>query len=324
MNPFAFFGHLMFAGLALLTALTSQAISQDRLSRTRHCLSIADINERVDCLETGAAPDPTPAPTPAFPKQQNPTPSFDCRAARTSIERAICGDVTLSAWDSQMGQLFQQSLRLTKDRQSLLEGQRLWLLQREANCSALADTAIWSCLFEMTRSRAAVLARMTNSNAEVTPTNQPPPSPIPTAAPQTFTPGRSSEPVGNANPSSSQAIQKEVRTGTQSGDQSSSLIFVVVLVIIAAIALKILSTHLRRRRLSSKYGEEIANMIMARQVWQGMTEEQLTESWGNPTDVGREVIRAKTRETWKYGQTGKNRFSNRVYLENGIVIGWKS
>jgi hypothetical protein len=116
MNPFAFFGHQMFAGLALLMALTSPAVSQDRLSRTRHCLSIADINERIDCLETGAAPNPDPSP--AFPKQQSLTPSFDCRAARTSIERAICGDVTLSAWDSQMGQLFQQGLRLTKDRQS--------------------------------------------------------------------------------------------------------------------------------------------------------------------------------------------------------------
>jgi uncharacterized protein len=188
MKPLAFFGQLTFAGLALLTALTSQAIAQDQLSRTRHCLSIADVNERVDCLETGAAstPNPTPAPTPAFQKQQSQAPSFDCRAARTSIERAICGDVTLSAWDSQMGQLFQQGLRLTKDRQSLLEGQRLWLLQREASCSALADTAIWSCLFEMTRSRAAALVRMTSSNAEITPTNQPPPPPIPTAAPQTY------------------------------------------------------------------------------------------------------------------------------------------
>jgi hypothetical protein len=65
-------------------------------------------------------------------------------------------------------------------------------------------------------------------------------------------------------------------------------------------------------------------MIIARQVWQGMTDEQLTDSWGNPVDIGREIVRTKIKETWKYGQTGKNRFRNRVYLENGIVIGWKN
>jgi hypothetical protein len=54
-----------------------------------------------------------------------------------------------------------------------------------------------------------------------------------------------------------------------------------------------------------------------------MTQEQLADSWGEPVDVGSEVTRAKTKEIWKYGQTGKNRFRERVYLENGIVVGWK-
>ncbi len=54
-----------------------------------------------------------------------------------------------------------------------------------------------------------------------------------------------------------------------------------------------------------------------------MTQEQLLESWGGPVDKDQEIKEATTKETWKYGQTGRNRFSNRVFLENGVVIGWK-
>jgi len=67
----------------------------------------------------------------------------------------------------------------------------------------------------------------------------------------------------------------------------------------------------------------VAEGILAGKVWQGMSNEQLLESWGNPADIDREVRRTKTKETWKYNQTGKNRFANRVFLENDIVIGWK-
>jgi hypothetical protein len=62
---------------------------------------------------------------------------------------------------------------------------------------------------------------------------------------------------------------------------------------------------------------------LAHSIWQGMTDEQLLESWGGPADKDYEIKKATTKETWKYGQTGRNRFSNRVFLENGVVIGWK-
>jgi hypothetical protein len=55
-----------------------------------------------------------------------------------------------------------------------------------------------------------------------------------------------------------------------------------------------------------------------------MTDEQLIESWGIPDDKDTEIKRAMRKETWKYGQIGKNRFSDRIFLENGIVIGWKN
>ncbi|WP_338312896.1 hypothetical protein [Bradyrhizobium sp. TM239] len=78
-----------------------------------------------------------------------------------------------------------------------------------------------------------------------------------------------------------------------------------------------------RQRLIAKYGDDIAERILAHTIWQGMTEDQLIESWGPPADRDYEVRHAKTKETWKYGQVGRNRFSSRVFIENGHVVGWK-
>jgi hypothetical protein len=80
----------------------------------------------------------------------------------------------------------------------------------------------------------------------------------------------------------------------------------------------------RRRYLIGKYGEEVGLRILSGTVWQGMTSEQLADCRGNPADIGREVYKTTSKEEWKYNQTGKNRSANRIYLENGIVVGWKN
>jgi hypothetical protein len=90
------------------------------------------------------------------------------------------------------------------------------------------------------------------------------------------------------------------------------------------VAVRISNSARRKRLLIAKYGEATAEKILARQVWQGMTDEQLIESWGRPVEIGSEVMRTKTKQIWKYGQTGKNRFRERVTVENGIVSGWKN
>ena len=42
----------------------------------------------------------------------------------------------------------------------------------------------------------------------------------------------------------------------------------------------------RRETLVAKYGsEQVADDIMAHKIWQGMTSEQLVDSWGQPADV---------------------------------------
>jgi hypothetical protein len=101
------------------------------------------------------------------------------------------------------------------------------------------------------------------------------------------------------------------------------LMALIILIGVAWIAFVLAQRTRRRRALIAKYGEQNAARILARQVWQGMSEDQLIASWGSPADISAEIKRTKSNETWKYNRTGKNRFRNRVYLENGFVIGWK-
>lgn len=83
------------------------------------------------------------------------------------------------------------------------------------------------------------------------------------------------------------------------------------------------SRRKRRASLLAKYqDEEIVDWIMGRRIWQGMTHDQLLDSWGRPADMTERVYKTKIAHTLKYNQTGKNRFSDRVTIENGIVVGW--
>jgi hypothetical protein len=54
-----------------------------------------------------------------------------------------------------------------------------------------------------------------------------------------------------------------------------------------------------------------------------MSRDQLRDSLGEPVEIGREIYKKAMREEFKYHQTGRNRFKNRVWLENGVVVGWK-
>jgi uncharacterized protein len=326
---------------ALQAALIARAYAEDQNAIKRRCLSIADVDTRVECLETGIVPDAGGAPTanPSSTRQSRVGPSFDCRMARTSIERAICSDATLSEWDYHMGRLFQRALEYANDRPSFLENQRLWLAQRDSGCGAVADTAVWTCLLETTKARANSLAQAISTAAEANQASQPS---TPVAA---MTSPPASEPTATA-PSPAQIPRDDHLSNTaasQINDSSVPVLFIVIVLslISALVALNIL---LRRRRLAAerkrisaekerfdayvnnlvrRYGPEATSRILAHEIWQGMTEDQLIESRGHPSDMEREIKREKTKETWKYYQTGKNRFRERIYLENGIVIGWK-
>lgn len=79
--------------------------------------------------------------------------------------------------------------------------------------------------------------------------------------------------------------------------------------IVAWVLISRLLKKKRRAALLEKYGDEkIVDMIMRRMFWQGQTEPQLIDSLGQPADIDKKVYKAKTKDTWKYHQTGKNRF----------------
>lgn len=80
----------------------------------------------------------------------------------------------------------------------------------------------------------------------------------------------------------------------------------------------------RRAMLLDLYGDpEVVQGIMDRKVWVGMTAQQLKHSWGEPAGMGSAVKRGKQFLTFKYHQTGVNRFNTRVYLEDDLVTGWE-
>jgi hypothetical protein len=102
-------------------------------------------------------------------------------------------------------------------------------------------------------------------------------------------------------------------------------LLLLAFVVLAAIwAVSAYNAKHRRSMLLEKYGDEkIVAGIINKTIWQGMTTEQFIDSWGPPTAKEQKLYKTKVTETFKYNQTGRNRFSSRVIVENGIVTGWK-
>ncbi len=103
--------------------------------------------------------------------------------------------------------------------------------------------------------------------------------------------------------------------------------FVLFFILLGALYLAVGAYARKRRRqaLMAKYQDAaIVDRIMKRNVWQGMSTEQLLDLWGKPADCDQKVYKTKTKEVWKYGRTGKNRFSQRVFVEDCLVVGWEN
>jgi hypothetical protein len=102
------------------------------------------------------------------------------------------------------------------------------------------------------------------------------------------------------------------------------LLFTIVALLAIGLAMRLWLRYRRRKHLIAKYGDaSLVALIMKQQISQGMTTEQLIDSWGRPNDIEHTIYKTKTKHTYKYGRTGKNRFSNRVFVENGLVVGWQ-
>ncbi len=324
----------LFIGILLASCVFAVPATAQESGRLARCLAIQDVDERIDCLGGRAkVPDP-PVQYSNRSRLAQAGPSYDCRMAATSIERAICGDPTLSDWDLRMGQQYQQSLRLRRgpDSQALIASQRSWIQQRNAACGGVAGTAVWSCVLDMTKQRIAALSEAPPASVDPTPVASP--SPLPQPKVQNVSP-LVAPPVAQRGPDLPTESKSNAAPQPSSGINPMLVAIFIVGAVIGAI---VVFNNIRRReerreeerrraaerqRLVAKYGEEIADRILAHTIWQGMTDEQLVESWGGPADKDYEIKKTITKETWKYGQTGRNRFSSRVFLQNGVVIGWK-
>ena len=97
----------------------------------------------------------------------------------------------------------------------------------------------------------------------------------------------------------------------------------IVIILIGFVAFSRFQTQLKKERLLEKYGDEqLVEKLMQGMFWQGQPEEQLLDSLGTPLDIDQRVMKTKTKEVWKYDETGKNRYALKITLENGEVVGW--
>lgn len=105
-------------------------------------------------------------------------PSFDCKAASSAVEILICSNKSLSAQDFLLAAIYRHNMELTRDRQSLLMDQRVWLKSRVSVCSVRGGDVrstefdrfrATTCLFALYSARIATLSRPTGTVTNVQP-----------------------------------------------------------------------------------------------------------------------------------------------------------
>lgn len=79
-----------------------------------------------------------------------------------------------------------------------------------------------------------------------------------------------------------------------------------------------------QRALVTRFGEQAAELILARRLWQGATEEMLVAMHGWPADTREKVSKTKVVRTLCYYPQGRSRYALKVTIENGVVVGWES
>lgn len=100
-----------------------------------------------------------------------------------------------------------------------------------------------------------------------------------------------------------------------------------IIIIVGVIILIILHNSSKKKArlayLRDKYGDElIVKKISEGYFWEGQTAEQLLDSLGRPEAVDNKQLKTKVKEVWKYNRQGANRYSLRITVENGYVVGW--
>lgn len=101
-------------------------------------------------------------------------------------------------------------------------------------------------------------------------------------------------------------------------------ILIVVALAVLSFAAFALAKRSRYSRLLQKYGgdEKLVDALVTGTIWQGMTAEQLRDSWGEPVSIEEKVMKTKVKQVFKYKQVARNRYRDKVTLEDGVIIGW--
>jgi hypothetical protein len=80
----------------------------------------------------------------------------------------------------------------------------------------------------------------------------------------------------------------------------------------------------RFQNLVQRFGEQNANRIVAKTIWQGATAEMIHEMLGAPATVSSRVFKTKKRDVWKYEPLDARRYALQVTLENDVCVGWET
>jgi hypothetical protein len=100
--------------------------------------------------------------------------------------------------------------------------------------------------------------------------------------------------------------------------------FGLIILIVVGISLRAKKiAKLRAEKIRLKYADQgIAQKIIDRTIWVGMTGEMLKDAYGEPLKVDQKVMKSKVREVWKYRQLTKTQYGTKITIENNVVTSW--
>ena len=79
----------------------------------------------------------------------------------------------------------------------------------------------------------------------------------------------------------------------------------------------------RAEMRAAELREEQSIRIERKELWVGETAAQLRDALGEPEVIDVKPLKTRSREIWKYGRTGRNRYATRITLDNGTVVRWQ-
>ena len=83
------------------------------------------------------------------------------------------------------------------------------------------------------------------------------------------------------------------------------------------------SLQLQREIAAFKRKERVEAAILEREIFVGMTRDELVRSWGNPAKINKTLSAGGASEQWIY-RRGKVGYDQYVYLENGLIRSMQS